>query len=1401
MTFREIQGTFGRFFAIFAIIALGVGFFSGIRMTTPVIVHTVDTFYKEYGFYDYHLLSTLGWEEEDVRELRGEEDAVCAEGAWQYDVICENKDGEFAVYKVYSITDDVNRLRLMEGEMPRNARECIVDSNNRMSLKVGDTIRFSELNEEDTLKAFSGTEFKVAGFADSSLYINFERGTTSIGNGAVRGFLYLPKEAFTEDYYTDVYVRLNGGDVIFSDAYSERMDENRDRWEMAAQDAADGRFERLYTDAEKEISDARDEFEEKKADGEKELADAEKELEDGKKELDDAEKELADGKKELDDAEKELKENKEKLDDAADQLADGKRELDEAKSKLDSGKKTLDASGKEIEEGQKKLDETDRQLKEAKSELDENEKILAESEKELDAGKAELDENEKKLDAAKATLDESEKELSGAKATLDETEKQLTDAKQQLDATGQQLDAAKATLDEKGKELESAKAVLDATEKELAAAKETLDASGKELEAAKTVLDDKGNELAAAKAALDASEKELAAVKAELDASEGKLAAAKAQLDAMKAMLADLSTKTDEESIARYHALLAQYEAAKSQYDAGKARYDAGKAQYDAGKAQYDAGKAQYDAGKAEYDAGKAQYETGVAQYEAGKAQYEAGKAQYEAGKAQYEDGMAQYDAGVAEYEAGKQQYEAGVAQYESGKAQYDAGKAQYEAGKAQYDAGKAEYETGRSQFEEGKAQYETGKAQYDAGKKQFDEGKSQYEAGKKQYEEAAAQFEAGKRQYEQGVAEYERGLAEYRSGKSQYDDNLKKYQDGRREFEEGQQKFEDAKVEYDEGVLEYEDGLRKYKDGLRDYEEGKETFDREIVDAETKLSDAEAELADLKEPDTYVLERNTNIAYSCFESDSEIVAQIAKVFPVFFILVAVLVCMTTMTRMAEEQRGQIGVLKGLGYSENDIIRTFMVYSGSAAVLGCVFGFSAGIFLFPAVIWHAYKIMYIKLPLLWIFSWKLALAVLLVSILCSAGTTYMSIRSELKEPAASLLRPRAPKAGKRIFLEYIPFIWSRMKFMHKISARNIFRYKKRFFMMVIGISGCTALLLTGFGINDSIASFAETQYGEIQVADADLVFKEGKGGELPEDVAEKLLETGASYMPYHGSTWDLLAGSQVKSVNLIAPYDTEQLDSFFRLRDTDGGELALPAEGEALISVSIAERYHLSAGDTMRLRNEDMKSMTVRVTGIFENHVYNYVILTPETIAGVTGEADANGAYVNFAEGEDVYQAQTALAACDNVTTVMLFKDFMVRLTKMMSSLNLIVIVVILSAAGLALVVLYNLTNINILERIREIATIKVLGFYRNETAEYVFRENMVLTLFGVIAGLGLGILLHRFVIKQIVVDMVYFNITIRPLSFLWSVLLTFAFTLLVNQFMSFRIDKINMAESLKSVE
>ncbi|MCX4379330.1 MAG: ABC transporter permease, partial [Lachnospiraceae bacterium] len=592
-------------------------------------------------------------------------------------------------------------------------------------------------------------------------------------------------------------------------------------------------------------------------------------------------------------------------------------------------------------------------------------------------------------------------------------------------------------------------------------------------------------------------------------------------------------------------------------------------------------------------------------------------------------------------------------------------------------------------------------------------------------------------------------------------------------------------------------DGWAKYNDSYAEFEE-------KIAEAEQEIADAEADIANIEKPETYVLNRDTNIGYACFQNDSSIVEGLANVFPVFFFLVAALVCMTTMNRMVEEQRTQIGVLKALGYGEAAIMGKYLFYSGSAALAGCIAGYFLGIHLFPFVIWTAYGMMYQMGSIVYIFDGSTALLCLACALLCSMGTTWISCRHELKEVAADLMRPKAPRAGKRVFLEWLPFIWKRLKFLHKVSVRNIVRYKRRFFMMVIGISGCTALLVTGFGIRDSVVDIADQQFQEIQTYQFGITLKNGIKDANDPSLTEftEILDTyGGSFLPVLETTMDLQTPENLKSIHLIIVENPAQVGEYIDLHTPDKTAISYPKAGEAVICEKLAKRYRIQIGDTIHLFEENGKEVQAVVSGICENYIYNYIYLNAETYQTALGTFLYKNVYANITKDADIHAIGAAIMKANNITAVSINADMLVRFSSMMSSMNYIVFVVIACAAALAFIVLYNLNNINITERIREIATIKVLGFYRNETAAYVFRENTALTAIGCAVGLLLGKLLHIYVMHKVDIDLMSFDVHVKAVSYLLSILLTFAFTWIVNRIMTGKLENINMAESLKSVD
>lgn len=899
---RSIRKSLGRYLAIMAIVALGVGFFAGLKVTKQAMIRTGDDYLRQTGFYDFRLLSTLGLTEEDVQAYRETDGIGAAEGSFSADFLYDGDDGDYGVLKAHLLPDDINTLSLRAGRMPQAADEVVADYRRFGEDSIGKVLTVSDENSDATKETFTQRAYTIVGVADSPYYLNIERGTTTLGSGVVKGFVYVPRDGLSFEVYTEIFVRMQKQPYLFSDAYREASDRYKETVSALLSERAALRYAQIRTDAEETI--------------------------------------------------------------AQNQAA-----------------------------------------------YDESEAAWQEGAEQLAQGKAAYAAAQKQYDEAVADGTYNPIILEHLKDVLQDRARQIADAEKTLADTRAQLDAAKAALDD-----------------------------------------------------------------------------ARAQVDALEA-------------------------------------------------------------------------------------------------------------------------------------------------------------------------------------------------------------------------------------------------------------------------------------------------------------------------PTTYTLTRAQNVGYACFENDSSIVDGIARVFPLFFFLVAALVCITTMTRMVEEQRTQIGTMRALGYTGAAIAWQYVFYAGSAALIGCVGGFLLGSRLFPAAIWKAYGILYGFCALHPVLDPVLALISLAVSLLCSVGATYAAVRRTLSETPAELMRPRAPRAGKRILMERIRPLWSRMNFLHKVSARNIFRYKKRMFMMILGIGGCTALLLTGLGIRDSISTIADDQFSDIMKYDYAVTLKKGADADYRETFVRENGETlsTVAFAGESSANVTMTDGSQ-KQVYLIVS-DDGHLPALIDLHN-GGKPVAFPAAGETVLTEKLAEDLHVSVGDTLTFTVEETVPVTVRVSGICENYVYSYLYLSADTYADAAGHAcSLNTVYATAAPGADIHRVAASLGAFEGVAAVSVTADVRERVANMMESMNAIIWLVIACAGALALIVLFNLSNINITERQREIATIKVLGFYPEETNAYVFRESLVLTLLGTLFGMPLGILLHRFVMSEIRIDLVSFHARIEPYSFPIAIAVTVALALLVELCMHRKIRRVNMTESLKSIE
>lgn len=656
--------------------------------------------------------------------------------------------------------------------------------------------------------------------------------------------------------------------------------------------------------------------------------------------------------------------------------------------------------------------------------------------------------------------------------------------------------------------------------------------------------------------------------------------------------------------------------------------------------------------------------------------------------------------------------------------------------------------------------------------------------------------IDEGQKELDMGREEANR---EFAAAKAQLDEAKIQLDSAKEQLEKNKDDIRSGWEALEEGKAEYDKGLREYKDGKEEAEKSFAEAEDELEKAENEIEDAWQKVEDIPKAKVYVLGRNQNMGYNSFDNDSSIVEGIAKVLPIFFFLVAALVCSTTMTRMVDEQRTQIGTLKALGYSDGAITGKYVFYSGSAAILGCGIGFFLGTKYFPMAIWEAYSILYGFSPIEYLFDAKLAVISLIVSLICSVGVTFISCKAELLQMPAQLIRPKSPKAGKRVLLEYIPFIWKRIGFLQKVSIRNIFRYKRRFFMTVLGIAGCTSLVVGAFGISDSIRNIVNDQFDTIMTYDYNISFVEAMSEDEREKFIEEYLDELSECIFVSTEEMEVVQGNQIKRVSVVATDDPD-ITKVIGLH-YNGETMPYPAFGKAAVNDKLAEEFDLKPGDIITIKINEVDTTDVEIESIFENYLSNYLLMTGKTYESLFGEeVQYNNAYATTNK-EDLYSVSASLSKGEKVANVSVLYEMRNMVDNMMQSLDYIIWLVIICAGALGFVVIYNLNNINITERSREIATIKVLGFYSKETKEYVYRETMILTAIGALLGLGLGKLLHEFIMKQIKVEAVSFKVQIFGTSYLIAVIVTFIITLLVNVMLKKKIDRINMIESLKSVE
>ena len=664
--------------------------------------------------------------------------------------------------------------------------------------------------------------------------------------------------------------------------------------------------------------------------------------------------------------------------------------------------------------------------------------------------------------------------------------------------------------------------------------------------------------------------------------------------------------------------------------------------------------------------------------------------------------------------------------------------------------------------------------------------------AGYEQLSAAEEELESARKELESGERELEEGRKELEQAKI----------DAEKEFADAEKELADAKIELADAKTKLDEGWEEYYEGLEEFEEAKAEAEEKISDGKKEIADAEDELEKLKEPVWYVFTRNDNPKYSSFETSAAIVDNVGKAFPLFFFLVAMLVCLTTMTRMVEEKRTETGTLKALGYGGKDAILKYIVYAALASICGSVFGIAICVFVFPMIIYYAYGMLFILPELQFVPMFGTWLMTVAICILCTTLAVVIAGYSELREKPAELMRPKPPKSGKRVLIERIPMIWKRLSFNRKVTVRNLFRYKKRIFMTILGIAGCTALTITGFGIYSTLSVILEKQYEEIFNYDVIINLDSDAEEKTLEEVFEETEKSGFIEKSFSVYAMSAEHGT-IGNTSLICFENEEDFSDFIFLRDCETGEKITPDNKGVVVTQRFAEFHGYLPGDVITFTC-DGTEFTAEISAVAEHYAMHFIYITEELYSELAGKIpEKNAIFGIMADDNEENRSKFAeyLVEKEGVLAFSFSKDDMEEFDKTIENLNYVVVLIIFCAAALAFIVLYNLTNVNIMERLREIATIKVLGFRDSEVDSYVFRENIILSLIGAAFGLLLGKGLYLFVLGSIQSDELLFIDNLTLWCYIGAFAMTIFFTFIVNGIMHFSLKKISMVESLKSVE
>lgn len=1353
------------------LIALGSFALVGLQVAGPDMRTTGMRYFEQMNLADISIIGDYGIDEENQSAINRITGAEKIEYGYMKDVVLK---GTTTSFRIFSKTDELSAYELLKGRLPEAENEIAIAGFYQDEYVIGDTIAFDEKEDVSGNLVLKNHSFKIVGFVHSGeLLSHVNLGPSTAGTGALKGYAVVTPSTFDSEVYmiTRISFEDTRGVDPYSDEYVQLLQNHKEELRTLLNDQPTKRLLAIKSDYQKEIDKGWEELAASKqelADAEVKLSDARRELDDARVEISDAEKKIAEAQIELDDAEAELVDASNALEDGRKQLEDGRTKLVEKMDELSEAEEKISEAEKELAKNRALLREKQQEYDEGAAQLADAKKEIADAEKKIAAAQLELDNAQIELNKAPAALEAGRKELEDGRAELAKKTEELEAAEKEITAGEKELAANETLLKEKQRQYDEAAAGLNRARQAFSFAKSQFDAAKNEIDQAEERLENQ-------KSQYEASIQELEQNKADLEArlndpglSEEEKAEYTRQLTEVSGELSQ--TKAD------YQAFLS------GEYASGMAKVEEDRRRLSDQQALLDMAENEITALESALSEAKVQLDNGYAQFAQAEAKLNGAKAQVEEGRRQIKAAQKNLEEGERLLEKKEKEYIAGIAAFQNGRAELAEKK--YELQLA-----KIELKSHETTLSNAKTLLEDGRNQLAEAEKELAAAKEELEDGRKQIDEA-----------KETLAENEQLLAEK---EIEYADGVAKFESARAELAEKKQELADGKKEFAEKENEYQEALSEF-------EKEKPKAERDIASAERELIDAQADMEALEVP-VYALDTRREIpgseGYRIYSSISTIVDALAGVFPIFLYLVAALVTLTTMTRFVDEERINSGTLKALGYRDTDVIKKFVVYGMVSSMVGALIGIVAGHTLLPVIVYNAYRSGFTLPQIELHFYPEITVIALLLALASAVAPAYIVAVNELRAKPSVLLQPKPPASGSKILLERIRPLWSRMSFTHKVTARNIFRYKKRMLMTVFGVCGAVTLLFAGLSVQHSIAGMNDRQFGEILRYDM-IVAKKGFLLEKQSDAIEQMLNSDAveRHIPVRYEEMTKVAGDNQdkQTIQMIIPDYNEAFKPYIRLTNrSTGKELELRDDG-VIISERIAKLLDVKPGDSITLTDSKDREWEVTVADIAEMYIGHFAFMNQEYYQTVFGESySPNAEMVRLRDStEDNANARANdFMQLDGVVGVAQNTTMKSQIDSIVDALDQIMNVLILVAALLAMVILYNLTNINVSERIRELSTIKVLGFHSNEVTMYIYRETIVLTLLGILAGFAGGYVFYLHILDVVPPEEVMFNPALGTLAFIMPVLTVGIITVVLGTVINRKLKNVDMLEALKSVE